>query len=178
MQSHAVLWRSTYHGSKAMLHQLKLGSTSSHHLRGLGRLHVSLNRARLQHKQTASLTVGSTTAVVSELDSILSSCDHKQRETLQHISETAYQTFTRCSANQNLSQEKLVSVLLRVAALRYLWQQQYSHDTQKLSDINCMVERVTALTEVMAGGSSEETLQAIECVALVALATVMSHSCP
>ena len=156
--------RATSHGIKAMLQQLKVNTTSSHLARHFVHLHVPLCRNRVQHKQNASLTVGSTPAVVKGLETTLSSCDHKQRETLQNISESAYQTFTDCSANQTLSQEKLISVLLRVAALRYLWQQQYSHDAQKLDDINSMIERVTALTEVMAGGSSEATLQAIEYV--------------
>lgn len=110
----------------------------------------------------STLTTRSEAVCITDLDTVLSICDQEQRETLRNVSAAACKAIKGCCANKDLSEEKLVSLLLRVAALRYLWQQQYRHDTQKLDDISCMIERVAALTDVLAGGSSEQTLQAIE----------------
>lgn len=144
-----------------MLQQLSLNISVSCTPSPTEYLHRPVRINRQTHVRCLSLTARSETCT-TELESVLSTCDHKQREALQHISEPAYQTFRDCPVNQSLSHEALVSLLLRIAALRYLWQQQYSHDSQKLQDINCMVKRVAVLTDLLAGGSSEQTLQTIE----------------
>lgn len=111
----------------------------------------------------------------TQLADTLANSDYKLREVLQDCSEAAFQALRHCPGNQHLSDIDIVCLLLRAISLHKLWRQQYSCGDDKLDDINVLVHKVASLTVILAGGSSGQTLQALEYAFVIARFSWTAH---
>ena len=81
---------------------------------------------------------------------------------LKHVSYSSRQQLASCEANAALGEADLRSLLLRIAAFHYLWCRFHAEADPTLCDINNMISKITVLTQLLAGGTSQLVLQTIE----------------